>query len=358
MKPEINSDLDNDSPPRSAEHSESGSPSRTSGIGRVWQFFARKLRLSSDEEQKQEQILEDISLNGIAQYILHGKCKNIIVMAGAGISTSAGIPDFRSPGVGLYDSLREYRLPYPEAVFTLSFFRRNPEPFFALARELLLARFEPTPCHYFVRLLHEKGLLLRLYTQNVDTLERAAGLPAEKIVEAHGSFASSHCLGCRRFYPLDWMRERIASELVPKCTTCSAVVKPDIVFFGERLPGRFFALTRSDFSQCDLLIILGSSLVVEPFASLLDLVGKSVPRLLVNREKAGERRGVQRWFRASGGLDFDSGTRDVFWRGECDEGCYQLAGELGWEEELRLLVASERKKLDEEMSGKQPAQNS
>lgn len=80
---------------------------------------------------------------------------------------AAGIPDFRSPSSGLYSKLRDFDLPYPEAIFQLDYFQKHPEPFFALAKELYPKTYKPTPCHYFIRLLHEKGLLLRHYTQNV-----------------------------------------------------------------------------------------------------------------------------------------------------------------------------------------------
>lgn len=83
------------------------------------------------------------------------------------IITAAGIPDFRSPTSGLYNQLRGFDLPYPEAVFELEYFKKHPEPFFALAKELYPKSYKPTPCHYFIRLLHDKGLLLRHYTQNV-----------------------------------------------------------------------------------------------------------------------------------------------------------------------------------------------
>lgn len=78
---------------------------------------------------------------------------------------AAGIPDFRSPGSGLYDNLQKYNLPYPQAIFELNFFRENPKPFFVLAKELYPGTFKPTPGHYFIRLLQDKGLLLRHYTQ-------------------------------------------------------------------------------------------------------------------------------------------------------------------------------------------------
>jgi NAD-dependent histone deacetylase SIR2 len=113
-----------------------------------------------------------------------------IGQTGAGISTSAGIPDFRSPETGLYANLTRLNLPYPEAVFDIDFFRKTPEPFYALAQELYPGKFRPTITHSFISLLHQKGLLLKLFTQNIDCLEREAGVPGDKIIEAHGSFAS------------------------------------------------------------------------------------------------------------------------------------------------------------------------
>ena len=108
---------------------------------------------------------------------------------GAGISTSAGIPDFRSPNTGLYANLERLNLPHAEAVFEISYFRQNPLPFYILAQELYPGKFRPTITHSFITLLHKKGLLLKLFSQNIDCLEREAGLPDEMIIEAHGSFA-------------------------------------------------------------------------------------------------------------------------------------------------------------------------
>lgn len=122
-------------------------------------------------------------------------------MVGAGVSTAAGIPDFRSPGSGLYDNLQKYSLPYPEAIFQLDFFARNPAPFYDLVKELWPGRYNPTRSHWFLRLLHDKGLLRRIYTQNIDSLETAAGLPADKVVAAHGNFDACHVVGRRGVAP-------------------------------------------------------------------------------------------------------------------------------------------------------------
>ncbi|XP_030759792.1 NAD-dependent protein deacetylase sirtuin-2-like isoform X2 [Sitophilus oryzae] len=299
-------------------------------VSRLQKDLEHKLGLGSDENLSK--VLDEVSLDGFVNYIKNQNCKNIITLAGAGISTSAGIPDFRSPGTGLYDNLQKYNLPHPQAIFELDFFNENPKPFFVLAKELYPGSFKPTLSHYFIRMLHEKGLLLRHYTQNIDTLERVAGIPDEKLVEAHGSFYTGHCLHCRAEYELNWMKDRIFKDEIPTCEKCPGVVKPDIVFFGENLPDKFSNAIEEDFSQCDLLIILGSSLVVHPFASLVDMAPSHVPRLLINREKAGHRTGIMAMLGISGGLEFDKkgNTRDVAWLGDCDEGCLLLAEKLGW----------------------------
>jgi NAD-dependent deacetylase sirtuin 2 len=301
-------------------------------------LFAGGLNLDKDVVKR----LKEPTVNGHVEYIKSDACKNIIVMVGAGISTSAGIPDFRSPGSGLYDNLQQYNLPSPESMFDIDFFQSNPEPFFHLARELIPENLKPTPCHFFLKLLHDKGLLMRCYSQNIDDLESVAGLPSDKVVAAHGSFHSSHCLNksCRKEYNYEWMRDKIRqSEEVPKCETCKSVVKPDIVFFGEMLPRRFFTLSEQDFPLCDLLIVIGTSLTVHPFASLVELVPKDVPRLAINLTPF---RSSSRFelLTGGGGWKFDSpdNYRDVFMQGTSDEKCRELARLLDWEKELDDLI--------------------
>ncbi|XP_043536729.1 NAD-dependent protein deacetylase sirtuin-2 isoform X4 [Chiloscyllium plagiosum] len=250
-------------------------------------FLRNLLSRSLDLRERQpDKVLEELSIEGIAKYILNKKCEKIICMVGAGISTSAGIPDFRSPGTGLYHNLQKYNLPYPEAIFETDYFKQHPEPFFALAKELYPGQFKPTVSHYFMRMLRDKGLLLRCYTQNIDTLERVVGLQDEDLIEAHGTFYTSHCTNrtCNKLYNLDWMKTQIFTKPLPKCEECNSVVKPDIVFFGDSLPQRFFATIESDFPKCDLLIIMGTSLQVQPFASLASRVSDTTPRLLINKE--------------------------------------------------------------------------
>jgi NAD-dependent deacetylase sirtuin 2 len=322
-------------------------------------LFKRGLNLgTSSKRDDVEKLLEKPDLDSLVTFMKSDRCKNVITMAGAGISTSCGIPDFRSPGTGLYDNLAKYNLPHPQAVFELGYFKENPEPFFMLAKNLYPGSFKPSPCHYFIRLLQDKGLLLRHYTQNIDTLERVAGVKDDKLVEAHGTFYTGHCLTCRKEYTLDWMKEKIFADVIPHCITknCDGIVKPDIVFFGENLPQKFFDCSNKDFPKCDLLIIMGTSLVVQPFASLTDRVADSTPRLYINLEKSSAQGDpMMALFGMSCGFRFDAADnyRDVFWQGTCDDGCYDLAEKLGWKDELQKLMSTEYARIDSEQKTEQ-----
>ncbi|XP_046897701.1 NAD-dependent protein deacetylase sirtuin-3, mitochondrial [Hypomesus transpacificus] len=273
-----------------------------------------------------QQTLEDI-----AKCIKEREYKRIVVMAGAGISTPSGIPDFRSPGSGLYENLQQYDLPYAEAIFEINYFHHKPEPFFALAKELYPGNYQPNLTHYFVRLLHDKGLLLRMYTQNIDGLERLAGIPPEMLVEAHGTFASATCTVCRRVYKGEDLRPDIMEGNIPQCPTCKGMVKPDIVFFGEELPLNFFKYLK-DFPLADLLIIMGTSLEVEPFASLAGAVRRSVPRLLINRDLVGPFAWGTSW------------PNDVVHLSDVVSGVRALSDALGWTVELETLITAESEK--------------
>lgn len=299
-------------------------------------------------------LLPSFDLAGVADLIQSGRARRIIVMCGAGISVSAGIPDFRSPGTGLYSRLQKYNLPYPHAVFEMSFFKRNPKPFFLLAKELFPGNYLPTPTHYFLRLLHDKGLLLRCFTQNIDSLEHQAGLPEEAVVAAHGNFDSARCIRCGCPHDVAHVKRAVFEAEGNACyckkRSCGGLVKPDIVFFGESLPARFHDLAVKDFPQADLLIVMGTSLVVHPFASLINHVEPEVPRLLINREVAGELTPEMRAMGYQTGFDFEEGTnyRDAMFLGDCDDGVRQLCSLLGWEADLDALVAAGRREFQPE----------
>ena len=280
------------------------------------------------------QNLASRNLDGLAQYLTSGRAKKVVVMSGAGISTSAGIPDFRSPETGLYANLARLNLPYAEAVFDISYFRQNPEPFYALAHELWPGKYRPTITHSFVKLLHDKGLLLKHFTQNIDCLDREAGVPGESIVEAHGSFASQSCIECKAKYPDEEMLKHVQEKKVPHCKRegCDNLVKPGIVFFGELLP-QDFLMAQTLPMAADLVIVMGTSLTVHPFASLPELVEEGVPRVLINLEQVG---------------GIGSRPDDVLLLGDCDKGVCKLAKACGWLEELVSLWESTGGKFEQD----------
>jgi len=183
-------------------------------------------------------------------------------------------------------------------------------------------------------------LLLRNFTQNIDTLERVCGIPGEALVEAHGSFSNCHCVSCHQEESTASIKETIFKDEIPTCKKCGSLVKPDIVFFGESLPSRFFELIDTDFPKCDLLIVLGTSLQVHPFASLIHKVKDETPRLLINREKVG-----MSFSPSSLGFEFGrtDNYRDVAFIGDLQEGVHKLVSLLGWEKELEKMINEGKK---------------
>jgi len=282
---------------------------------------------------------ETMSLDTLVKDIAGGRYSNVVIMCGAGISTSAGIPDFRTPSAGLYFKLRKYNLPYPEAVFEGRYFRQDPKPFYGLVREIFPENISPTTTHQFFSLLHKKGLLRRIYTQNIDALEYLAGVPEDKIVEAHGSFKSGYCTACSETYDLSWLKHQIfngnQADGVPRCAKCGGVVRPDVVLFGEALPARFWSNIDTDFKACDLLLVFGTSLVVSPFNTLVGKPGKSVPRVYINKTKPGATGSLLGWFMSMGAnVDF-SRLSDLQLLGDCDRQVEEVCQRLGWDQQLK-----------------------
>ncbi|XP_032697872.1 NAD-dependent protein deacetylase sirtuin-1 isoform X2 [Lontra canadensis] len=245
------------------------------------------------------------------------ECKKIIVLTGAGVSVSCGIPDFRSRD-GIYARLAiDFPdLPDPQAMFDIEYFRKDPRPFFKFAKEIYPGQFQPSLCHKFIALSDKEGKLLRNYTQNIDTLEQVAGI--QRIIQCHGSFATASCLICKYKVDCEAVRGDIFNQVVPRCPRCPAdeplaIMKPEIVFFGENLPEQFHRAMKYDKDEVDLLIVIGSSLKVRPVALIPSSIPHEVPQILINREPLPH-------------LHFD-----VELLGDCDviinELCHRLGGE-------------------------------
>lgn len=195
----------------------------------------------------------------------------IVVLSGAGISVACGVPDFRSPG-GLYDQIKEkYNLTDPQLLFDITYIRKDQVPFYDFAAQLFPSSdLVPSKAHKFIKLLQDKGKLLRNYSQNIDTLEQQVGIKSENLILCHGSFATFSCPAGHKFDGAE-IKPKLDSKHIPQCEICNdptgtMFLKPDIVFFGEALPETFRTHVKQDVKEADLLIVMGSSLRVQPVA--------------------------------------------------------------------------------------------
>jgi len=205
--------------------------------------------------------------------------KRIVFFGGAGVSTASGIPDFRS-GNGLY--AREFEGLTPEMILSQSFFYLHPDAFFRFYRTYMLHPDARTNVvHQKLAALEHAGKLSGLVTQNIDGLHRQAG--NKLVYELHGSIYENHCIECGRFYGLDHV---LHADGMPRCESCGCVVKPSVVLYGESLDHCVSTGACREISRCDLLIVAGTSLTVEPAASMLSYFRPQKARLaVINRDQ-------------------------------------------------------------------------
>jgi NAD-dependent deacetylase len=184
---------------------------------------------------------------------------SVVALTGAGISVPSGIPDFRSPGTGIWENVD------PMEVAHIDAWRADPERFWSFygARFQMLGDKRPNAAHEALVELERKGLLDGVITQNIDRLHRKAG--TSELVEVHGSIASSSCLACGARYALDEVVALLPG--VPACD-CGRPLKPDVVLFGEFLPDDALERANELAAGADLLLCIGSSLEVHPVAQL------------------------------------------------------------------------------------------
>lgn len=283
------------------------------------------------------------TLDEVADHIR--AANKIMVITGAGISTSLGIPDFRSDN-GLYAQLEHLGLADPQEVFEINTFKEDPSVFYSVAVKILPEQdlHMGTPTHKFIKLLHEKNKLLRNYTQNIDNLEQYVGIPKERIVQCHGSFGSAHCITCgfavekgEDLFPV------IKRGEIPRCSQCESrktqgkrkkssgpygsdsedegneasygVLKPDITFFGESLPPRFdkMLFDEGDAHNCDLIICIGTSLRVSPVSEIVKVASRQIPQIFISK------------------LPAKHVTFEVSFLGGCDDVVELLCQKLGWD---------------------------
>ena len=198
--------------------------------------------------------------------------KSAVVLTGAGVSVPSGIPDFRTPGTGLWEKVD------PMEVAHIESWRRDPQRFWSFYgdRFVSLVRKQPNEAHLALAELERRGLIRALITQNIDRLHRLAG--TERLIEVHGSIEWSVCLDCEERVAIDRVIE-LLGPAAPKCPRCSAPLKPDVVLFGELLPERAMAEAQALALDADLMVCVGSSLEVYPVADLPAMTRGSGGRL-------------------------------------------------------------------------------
>jgi NAD-dependent deacetylase len=211
------------------------------------------------------------------------RSKKVIVFTGAGVSTESGIPDFRSPG-GVWQKYNPEDFYYQKFISS----EESREKYWQMSREFYdpLKNAEPNAAHRAVSELEKMGKLDCVITQNIDNLHQRAGSSPEKVIELHGTAVSVSCLACRKKYP----REEIQSWLlrgvkVPRCDACGGILKPDTVSFGQSMPVQETEEAFHRARGCDLFIVIGSSLVVQPAASVpLEAKEGGAKLVIINRE--------------------------------------------------------------------------
>lgn len=190
--------------------------------------------------------------------------KNIVFLGGAGVSTESGIPDFRS-AKGLY-SKKPFTKSSPEYMLSRAFFDENTAEFYEYYKKnMLYSKAKPNKAHTALKKLEEIGKLSAVITQNIDGLHQAAG--SKNVYELHGSVYRNYCMNCNESYSLDFIQK---SSGIPFCEKCKGIVKPDVVLYGEGLPGQVIENAINAILKADTLIVGGTSLEVNPAASLVE----------------------------------------------------------------------------------------
>jgi NAD-dependent deacetylase len=198
---------------------------------------------------------------------LIGNARSVVALTGAGISVPSGIPDFRTPGVGLWENVD------PMEVAHIDAFRADPVRFWSFygQRFATLGAKQPNGAHRALVELERRGLLDAVITQNIDMLHRKAG--TRELIEVHGSIASCSCPACGTRASLADVHARLerAADGVPRCEACERALKPDVVLFGELLDPPALERARELCAGADVLLCVGSSLEVYPVAALPQL---------------------------------------------------------------------------------------
>ena len=209
--------------------------------------------------------------------------QKILVFSGAGLSTESGIPDFRSEG-GLWEKYDPMDFYYQKIISD----EKARTKYWEMIKDVygILQDAPPNRAHLAIKALEDNGKLLAVVTQNIDGLHHEAGNSPDKIIEIHGTVATISCLSCGKQYEKDGIIKRLHSgEEVPYCDDCSGILKPDSISFGQAMPEHKMSQAIMHARNCDLCIVLGSSLVVYPAASIPEYAVQGQAKIMIiNRE--------------------------------------------------------------------------
>ena len=215
--------------------------------------------------------------NGAAERLasLIRDADSVVALTGAGISVPSGIPDFRTPGTGLWENVD------PMEVAHIDAFHRDTARFWTFYRPRFheLGSKRPNPAHSALAALEARGLLTAVVTQNIDRLHHKSG--SERVIEVHGSIQTSSCTTCGSSYRLEAVEALFDEDGVATCGCCMGKVRPDVVLFGEFLPEGPMAEAHELCAGCDLLLCVGSSLEVYPVAGLPSVALNQGARLAI-----------------------------------------------------------------------------
>lgn len=224
--------------------------------------------------------MEDLLEKGARLILNAGK---ILVFTGAGLSTESGIPDFRSPG-GIWERYDPEDFYFHKIVSS----EKAREKYWRMSTEFYdtMKDARPNQAHLALKEMEEMGKILAVVTQNIDNLHQKAGSAPEKVIEIHGTAFSVSCLGCGKRYGRDEIQARVlAGDKAPCCDDCKGILKPETISFGQAMPESKMAAAFKCAGECDLCMVLGSSLVVYPAASIpIQAVENGAGLLIVNRD--------------------------------------------------------------------------
>lgn len=203
-----------------------------------------------------------------------------VALTGAGVSTPSGIPDFRSPGSGMWEQVN------PLEVASIYAFRSSPRVFYDWVRPSvrLIQTARPNPAHRALAEMEQSGVLQSIITQNIDGLHTRAG--SRRVIELHGNLRTTTCIECYQVTSGEAVLEHLLNQdSVPSCPHCGGVLKPNVILIGEQLPFSELQASHQETQHCDVMLVAGSSLTMEPAARLPELAKEHAAHLiLVNLE--------------------------------------------------------------------------